>query len=170
MEVQMIGLHALPKVTQFYAEVTSDLRKKGINQWDRFYPNRFIMKRDLKKGTLFGFKEVNQLIGAVVLDQDESKQYRKLQWNDHSGRPLIIHRLAVHPLHQGKGLGKRLLTFAEEYALKKSYTSIRMDVYSQNPGAVGMYESAGYQVRGTITFPFRKVPYYCFEKMIQTID
>jgi ribosomal protein S18 acetylase RimI-like enzyme len=170
MEIETIGLHALTEVTQFYALVTSDLRKKGIDQWDRFYPNRFVMKRDLKNGTLFGFNEEDQLIGAIVLNKDESKQYSELQWNDHSGRPLIIHRLAVHPTHQGKGLGKRLLNFAEEYALKKGYTSIRMDVYSQNPEAVGMYESAGYQVRGTIKFPFRKVPYYCFEKMIQNID
>lgn len=170
MKIETIGLHALPEVTQFYAEVTSDLRTKGIAQWDHFYPNRFVMKRDLKNGTFFGMKEENQLIGAIVLDQGENKQYRKLHWNDHSGRPLIIHRLAVHPIHQGKGLGKRLLNFAEEYAFKKRYTSIRMDVYSQNYGAVGMYESAGYQVRGTIKFPFRKVPYYCFEKMIQTID
>ena len=157
-----MDLHELPEVTQFYAEVTSDLRKKGIDQWDRFYPNRFVMKNDLKNGTLFGIKEEKQLIGAIVLDKNENKQYMKLQWNDHSGRPLIIHRLAVHPIHQGKGLGKRLLNFAEEYALKKGYTSIRMDVYSQNPGAVRMYERAGYQVRGTITFPFRKVPYLLF--------
>ena len=170
MEIETISLQALPEVTQFYADVTADLRKNGIEQWDRFYPNRFVMKKDLKNRTLFGFKEESQLIGAIVLDKTESKQYRKIQWNDHSGRPLIIHRLAVHPAHQGKGLGKRLLNFAEEYAFKKGYTSIRMDVYSQNPGAIGMYERAGYEVRGTIRFPFRKVPYYCFEKLIQTID
>lgn len=169
MEIELIGLHALPEVTQFYAEVTADLRKKGINQWNRFYPNRYVLKRDLKNETLFGFKEENHLIAAIVLDKVESKQYRKIQWNDHLGIPLTIHRLAVHPASQGKGVGKRLLNFAEEFAFKKSYTSIRMDVYSQNPEAVGMYESAGYQVRGTIMFPFRKVPYYCFEKIIQNL-
>lgn len=170
MEFIAIGLQELAEVKQFYAEITSDLRKKGIDQWDRFYPNRFVMKNDLKNGTLFGIKEENHLIGAIVLDTNESKQYLKLQWEDQSGGPLIIHRLAVHPFHQGKGIGKKLLNFAEEYALKKGHTSIRMDVYSQNPEAVRMYERAGYQIRGSVRFPLRKVPYLCFEKIITNID
>lgn len=167
MEFVSIGVQELPEVNQFYAKVTSDLRKKGIDQWDRFYPNRFVIKKDLKNGTLFGLKEDNHLIGAIVLDTNESKQYLKLQWEDPTGRPLIIHRLAVHPFHQGKGVGKRLLNFAEEYALEKEHTSIRLDVYSQNRSAIGMYESAGYQKRGAIRFPLRKVPYLCFEKLIE---
>ena len=166
MEFETIGLQELSEVNQFYSEITSDLRKKGIDQWDRFYPNRFVLKNDLKNGSLFGIKQENQLVGTIVLDTNESKQYKNLQWNDHTGRPLIIHRLAVHPFHQGKGVGKKLLNFAEEYALKKGHTSIRMDVYSKNPGAVGMYERAGYQIRGAIKFPLRKVPYLCFEKII----
>ncbi len=165
--VKTIGLHELPEVKQFYTEITSDLKNKGIGQWDFFYPNRFVMKNDLKNGTLFGIKEKNRLIGAVVLDTKESKYYQKLQWEDLTGGSLIIHRLAVHPLHQGKGIGKKLLNFAEEYAMEKGHTSIRMDVYSQNPKAVGMYERAGYQVRGSIRFPLRKVPYFCFEKIIK---
>jgi len=32
MEFVVIGLQELVKVKQFYAEITSDLRKKGINQ------------------------------------------------------------------------------------------------------------------------------------------
>ncbi|MEH7075415.1 GNAT family N-acetyltransferase [Neobacillus drentensis] len=167
MEFVAIRLQELPEVNQFYTEVTSDLRRKGIDQWDRFYPNRFVMKKDLKNGTFFGMKEENHLIGAIVLDTNESKQYLKLQWEDHTGRPLIIHRLAVHPCHQGKGIGKRLLNFAEEYALEKGNTSIRLDVYSQNRSAIGMYEKAGYQKRGSIRFPLRKVPYLCFEKIIK---
>ena len=167
IEFVKIGLQELPEVKQFYAAITSDLRKKGIDQWDRFYPNRFVMKNDLKNGTLFGIKEANHLIGAIVLDTNQSKQYLKLHWEDQTGRPLIIHRLAVHPFHQGKGIGKKLLNFAEEYALEKGHTSIRMDVYSQNPAAVGMYERAGYQIKGSVRFPLRKVPYLCFEKIIQ---
>ena len=170
MEFVTIGLQDFSEVQQFYAEITSDLRKKGIDQWDRFYPNRFVMKNDLKNGNLFGIKEENHLIGAIVLNTNESKQYMKLHWNDQTGRPLIIHRLAVHPFHQGKGIGKRLLNFAELYALEKGHTSIRMDVYSQNPEAVGMYERAGYQVRGSVRFPLRKVPYLCFEKSITNTD
>ena len=109
MEIQAMGLNQLKTVLQFYREITSDLRERGIKQWDRYYPNRFIVKADLKKGNLFGIMANNQLIGAVVLDANQSKKYRSLHWEDREGKPAIIHRLAVHLSYQGKGFGNELL-------------------------------------------------------------
>ncbi|MEH7097137.1 GNAT family N-acetyltransferase [Neobacillus vireti] len=166
MEIQKIRCKELKTVLQFYREISSDLRQKGIQQWDRYYPNRFIVKSDLKEGNLYGILSDNHLVGAVVVDTNQSKKYRKLYWEDEEGNPLVIHRLAVHPLYQGKGYGKRLLHFAEEFARLHEYTSIRLDVFSVNDGAVKMYERAGYQDRGTIHFPFRSAPYICYEKIM----
>jgi len=166
MEIKPIGLKQIKEVKGFYADVTTDLRGNGVYQWDRYYPNRFIIKADIKKGNLFGIMNGEKIIGAVAIDTNESKKYRKLIWEDVEGRPLVIHRLAVHPFQQGKGYGKQLLQFAEEYALQNGYSSIRLDVYSQNRGALTMYERSGFQERGTIRFPFRTVPYKCFEKIL----
>jgi ribosomal protein S18 acetylase RimI-like enzyme len=166
MDIVPIGMSDLKSVNQFYSEITSDLRKKGVNQWDRYYPNRFVIREDLKHGTLFGIQEGKQLVGAIVLDRKESKKYKNLPWEDVFGKPLVIHRLAVHPLYQGKGFGKMLLQFAEEFARNNGNSSIRLDVYSENPGALAMYERKGYRKVGAIRFPFRLVPYYCFEKQI----
>ncbi|WP_066256478.1 GNAT family N-acetyltransferase [Neobacillus drentensis] len=166
MEIYLIGLEKLKEVKQFYSVVTSDLRKKGVYQWDRFYPNRFVIKTDLKKGSLFGIQNGNKVIGAITLNTDESKKYRRIDWEDKKGTPLIIHRLAVHPSSQGKGYGKLLLQFAEKYALDNGFSSIRLDVFSQNPGALNMYERAGFQQRGIIRYPFRSVPYKCLEKVL----
>ncbi|MFJ7726774.1 GNAT family N-acetyltransferase [Neobacillus sp. NPDC097160] len=166
MEIQAIELIELKAVIRFYAEITADLRRKGINQWDRFYPNRFIVKSDIKMGNLFGLSTDKKIIGAVAVDTNESKKYRELKWEDEDGKPLMIHRLAVHPDYQGKGYGKQLLQFAEDYSLRNGYSSIRLDVFSLNSGAVKMYERAGYQERGMIRFPFRTAPYKCFEKIV----
>ncbi len=164
MEILSIGREELRAVNQLYAEITSDLRKKGVKQWDRFYPNRFIIKADINNGNLFGFMVGNEVAGAVVLDTNESKKYQDLKWEDCKGRPLVIHRLGVHPQYQGMGYGKQLLQFAEDYAVRNGYTSIRLDVFSLNQGALKMYERAGYQEVGMISFPFRKAPYKCYEK------
>ncbi|MFK9093479.1 GNAT family N-acetyltransferase [Bacillus salipaludis] len=166
MEIQAIELIELKAVIRFYAEITADLRRKGINQWDRFYPNRFIVKSDIIKGHLFGLSTDKKIIGAVAVDTNESKKYRELKWEDEDGKPLMIHRLAVHPDYQGKGYGKQLLQFAEDYSLRNGFSSIRLDVFSLNSGAVKMYEQAGYQERGMIRFPFRSAPYKCFEKIV----
>lgn len=151
---------------QFYTKITDHLKKKRIFQWDRFYPNRFVIKDDIKKGNLYGIFEEDQLVAAITLDANGSKRYEQVKWEDFNGYPLIVHRLAVHPYYQGKGFGKILLGFAEESARKNKHTSIRFDVFSENPVAVRLYEKAGYVERGEIHFPFRKAPYKCFEKTV----
>jgi ribosomal protein S18 acetylase RimI-like enzyme len=166
MEIYRIELEKIKEVKEFYTEVIADLRRKGVYQWDRFYPNSLIISADIRKGSLFGMLNGNKLIGVVVIDTNESKKYRTIKWSDEKGRPVIIHRLAVHPQYQGKGYGKGLLQFAEKHALETGYSSIRLDVFSQNAGALKMYNRAGYEERGIIRFPFRKVPYKCLEKFL----
>lgn len=168
MDILPIGMKERKVVNQFYSDITSNLRKKGVYQWDRYYPNRFIIKEDLKRGNLFGMYNDKQLVGAIVLDTKESKKYKNLQWEDAFGKPLVIHRLGVHPMYQGKGYGKMLLQFAEEYGHIQEHSSIRLDVYSGNHGALALYERKGYRKVGAIKFPFRSVPYYCFEKKLDT--
>jgi ribosomal protein S18 acetylase RimI-like enzyme len=166
VKILSIGMVEFKTVREFYSDITADLRQKGNYQWDRYYPNRFIIKNDLKQGNLYGMHDGKQLTGAIVLDTNQSKKYKALNWEDVKGTPLVIHRLAVHPEHQGKGYGKNLLKFAEDYAQRNGYTSIRFDVYSENQAAIKMYERAGYQARGMIQFPLRSVPYQCYEKIL----
>ncbi|MDF2904440.1 MAG: GCN5-like N-acetyltransferase [Bacillus sp. (in: firmicutes)] len=165
MEIVLIRLKELSEVNKFYSCIASDLRKKGIDQWVHYYPNHFIVKEDLKRETLFGIKETNKLVGAIVLDTNQSKKYIEIQWEDFGGSPIVIHRLAVDPLHQGKGYGKKLLQFAEEYAWDRGHTSIRFDVYSENHRAIAISEKFGYQEKGEIRYLFRKASYKCFEKL-----
>ncbi|HEY2421931.1 MAG TPA: GNAT family N-acetyltransferase [Neobacillus sp.] len=167
MEIFPVEVDKWRIVNQLYTDITLNLRNNGIHQWDRYYPNRFVIKGDLKHGNLFGMHEDKQLVGAIVLDTKESKKYQDLNWTDIKGEPLVIHRLGVHPVYQGKGYGKRLLEFAEEFAVTNGHSSIRLDVYSGNPGAVVLYERKGYRRVGGISFPFRSVPYYCFEKNLK---
>ncbi|MDQ6599171.1 GNAT family N-acetyltransferase [Bacillus salipaludis] len=167
MEIVSISLKDYKNVKQFYTKITDHLKKKRIFQWDRFYPNRFVIKGDIKKGNLYGIFEEDQLVAAITLDVNGSKRYEQVKWEDLFGNPLIVHRLAVHPCYQGKGVGNLLLLFAEEFGDKNGYTSIRLDVFSGNPSAVRLYEKAGYVERGEIYFPFRKAPYKCFEKTIE---
>ncbi|WP_312876221.1 GNAT family N-acetyltransferase [Paenibacillus alginolyticus] len=106
------------------------------------------------------------MIAAVVVDEKQSSRYESLNWGDRQWKPACIHRLAVHPEFQGRGLGKALLQFAEQQAFDQTCTSICLDVFSANDTAVRMYERAGYDRIGTIRFPFRQAPYYCFEKIL----
>ncbi|MGO4495278.1 GNAT family N-acetyltransferase [Paenibacillus sp. 2RAB27] len=166
MQVEQFQLLDGHSLRNLYTSVTQHLRREGVKQWDRFYPNRFIIQSDLQSGSLFGVKQSNTVIAAVVVNEKQSSRYDILDWTDRQGKPACVHRLAVHPEFQRRGLGKILLGFAEQYALDQTCTSIRLDVFSANDTAVRMYEQAGYERIGTIRFPFRQKPYYCFEKIL----
>lgn len=154
-------------ILSLFKAVTAELQKSGIKQWDRFYPNRFVIGKDLKEQHLFGVKEKGQVIAVITVDQNQSEKYQTIIWEDNAEKAGCIHRLAVHPEHQGKGIGKQLLQFAEKQVRREGLQCIRLDVFSSNPSAISMYEKAGYQKRGQIFFPFRKKPYFCFEKRIE---
>lgn len=83
------------------------------------------------------------------------------------GKVLIIHRLAVHPLFQNQGFAKRLMDFAEDYAINENFSSIRLDAYSANEKVLRFYEAREYKKRGEVYFPDRKLPFYCYEKLFK---
>ncbi|WP_235206784.1 GNAT family N-acetyltransferase [Paenibacillus tyrfis] len=166
MDIDQLTADDLKSLLTLYKEVTAHLNQNGVHQWDWLYPNRFVIGADVKRGTAFGVREGERVVGAVVVDRRQSGNYNELSWTDQTGDPACIHRLAVHPAFQGHGIGKRLLQFAEQQARTEGCTSIRLDVFTGNPGAVGMYRKAGYADVGAIRFPMRKEPYLCFEKQL----
>jgi GNAT superfamily N-acetyltransferase len=90
--------------------------------------------------------------------------YEEVKWADSSKKPLIIHRLFVHPNWRKQGITDHLLTFAEEYAKDQGYTSLRLHVYGENQEAISVYNNFHYQQTGQIQLKAQKVPFYCFEK------
>ncbi|MEK8132168.1 GNAT family N-acetyltransferase [Paenibacillus filicis] len=167
VDIQKLAKEDLKQTTGLYRAVTSELRGRGIRQWGIFYPNRFILARDLATGALYGLKEEGLVLGAVVIDRKQAKSYNGVSWQDAEGTPAVIHRLAVHPRRQGQGLGGKLLRFAEAEAEGRGCTSVRLDVYAANEAALGMYERKGYVRRGEISYPLRDIAYYCYEKCLR---
>ena len=71
------------------------------------------------------------------------------------------------PSIKDSDMPKTLMEFAELFAQSNAYTSIRLDVYSQNRLATEFYKNRGYQMRGHIYFHEREHPFYCMEKEIK---
>jgi ribosomal protein S18 acetylase RimI-like enzyme len=68
-----------------------------------------------------------------------------------------IETIGVRPAFRGRGVGKRLLSAAEERMARKGANISRLEVSSGNDAAIAMYEKAGYQVTGTMP------EYYIYE-------
>jgi ribosomal-protein-alanine N-acetyltransferase len=74
----------------------------------------------------------------------------KLMTSGHDSYHVEAHilSLAVHPAHQGKGLGKELLRQGLHYLEQQGADRIRLEVRPDNAAAVHLYESFGFVTVG----------------------
>lgn len=64
----------------------------------------------------------------------------------HRGTSLArLYSIAVSPAWRGHGLGQQLLEQAQASALERNCAWLRLEVRADNPAAISLYESNGYQ-------------------------
>ena len=140
---------------------------KRIFQWNDTYPNKAAFVKDVQRGELYVLEIENTAVGCISVSTFMDKEYISVPWLTEHKNNIYIHRLAVHPNHQGKGYAQQLMAYAEAYAIKNNYTSIRLDTFSQNPRNLKFYELRGYKKIGDIYFPKQsEFPFYCYELVL----
>ncbi|MNC04374.1 Acetyltransferase YpeA [compost metagenome] len=156
----------MEEIMKLIARCVQVMQAGGSDQWDDSYPNREIIQKDIEQGTLYTYIDNGAVAGILVLDEHPNELYREIQWRQEQGKALIMHRLAVHPEAQGKGIARKLTAYAEQYAQEAGYSSIRLDTYSKNTPALALYPKLGYERRGEIFFPQRTASFPVFEKVL----
>lgn len=165
-EIRKAQQEDIGEIMELIAKCVQAMQAGGSDQWDEDYPNREIIGQDIEGGTLYAYIENESVAGIIVLDEQPHELYGEIKWSQEQGRHLIMHRLAVHPEVQGKGIARKLIAFSEEYARSQGYSSIRMDTYSKNTRVLALYPSLGYERRGEVFFPDRTASFPVFEKVL----
>jgi ribosomal protein S18 acetylase RimI-like enzyme len=161
-------LHELDAILKLTRACGKHMRENGIDQWDENYPDRTNLLNDLNSETLFAYREDGVVLGIVVLNESQDEEYAEIKWSTNDAdRNIVVHRLAVHPDHQGKGIARKIMDFAEVYAKDEGYDAIRLDTYSQNPRNQKFYTNRGYNDLGPVYLKYKKDhPYYCYEMLL----
>jgi len=157
------------EIMKLVAKCVLVMQAGGSDQWDESYPNKGIIKEDIERGTLYVCVEESGIAGIIVLDENQAEEYSGIPWTENKGPQLVMHRLAVHPEVQGKGIARQLVAFAEGYAVRQGYASIRLDTYAKNVKALELYSRLGYERRGEVLFPGRTAVFPVFEKVLPQI-
>ncbi|MBU3076074.1 GNAT family N-acetyltransferase [Clostridium estertheticum] len=144
------------------------MESQSIYQWNEFYPNSDIIENDIKSEHCYVLKDNGKYIAYVAINEEQSPEYSKINWSTDGIKVLVIHRLSVHPESQGKGIAKKMLKFIEDVAAVNNYSCIRLDAYSGNETALKLYENFGYKKVGQLYFPWRDIPFNCYEKNINS--
>ncbi len=143
------------------------MQEKGIFQWNEHYPSLEKLNSDIENKELYVLENSDKLLGIIVLTEVMDEEYIPITWLTPNSKNLYIHRLATDPTTWGKGYGRFLMDFAEDFARENNYDSVRLDTFSQNKRNQRFYEARGYQKLGDIFFPKQSThPFHCYELVL----
>ncbi len=151
-------------IMDIISAVILQMESEGIHQWDAVYPDAAKFSEDINQHALWVMKRDAELIAVMALNEEQADAYADINWHYPVDRVLVVHRLAVHPSQQGRGVAQQMMIYAENFARAEGYQAIRLDAFLENPRAVRLYEQQGYEKAGLLQF--RKGKFWAFEKKI----
>jgi len=141
-------------VMAFYYDLIDAMREAEYHPaWEKdIYPTRQFLYDSIVCGELFIAEIDDAIIGAMVINHDCAQGYDKVAWQIDADRDqvAVIHILAVSARHQGQGLAKEMVAWANESSRRKGMKAIRLDVLLPNKPAHKLYISMGFAYIDTI--------------------
>lgn len=145
IEFRKAQLQDLEEIMSLMEKAITNMEKSNIHQWDDLYPTKDDFKRDIENGDL-EIGTVNKVIAVVyAVNTDQEEEYKRGQWRLLNSKFVVIHRLCVHPAFQHCGIARIALEHIECLQKELGVESIRLDVFTENPYAIRLYEHYGYE-------------------------
>lgn len=163
----------LIQVEQIYHEIL-DLESSTVSytNWQKdLYPTIHHAREAYEAGNLFVGEENGVMYGSVILNHVQPREYDEINWVT-KAKPeevIVIHTLCIKPSESGKGRGRLMVDFCEDYARRQGAKVIRLDTYEGNQPASALYTKLGYTYVGSTKFHFQSVIWetlICFEKAL----
>jgi len=165
MHIQKAISENLIEIMYLLRQCIEDFNKNNIYQWNISYPDIFRLIQEIEKGSLYLMINKGVPVATITFDEKQDEVFNDVVWNNNEGKFIVIHRIAVFPTWQRKGVGRKLIEFVEKFAQENNYKSVRLDVTSANKKLIKLYEKLGFSQTGDILYPKQKVPFTCLEKV-----
>ena len=131
-EVKNLIVELQDSLREFEPEIVSP----GMNVRDSYM--EFILDEvNYKNGKIFIAREQDKTIGFMVVYVDTEA--------DEDVSFLFVSDVAVSQNHRGRGVGKKLLATAEQYAKKVGIEYVRLGVFKTNESVLKLYRDEGYK-------------------------
>ncbi|MGD0442667.1 MAG: GNAT family N-acetyltransferase [Edaphobacter sp.] len=160
----------LPALLRLVRRVVPLMRAAGNLQWDENYPDEAVFRRDLGLKQLWVCEirgEIgSEIAGIAAVTMDQEPDYAQVGW-DIDEPAIVVHRLAVDPAFRGAGVASALMQKAEDVAVERGVSVLRVDTNTQNEATQRLFPKLGYQFSGEIGLQFRPgLRFYCYEKRL----
>jgi GNAT superfamily N-acetyltransferase len=168
MQVREAKLEDVDAIMGLVHRVVPQMRASGNLQWDDQYPNASVFERDVAKATLWVAEVDGHIAGVAAITTDQEPEYADVGW-DISELAIVVHRLAVDPAFQGKGVAMALMLQAEAVGRARGIAVWRVDTNTQNEATQRLFPKLGYLLAGEIGLGFRPgLRFQCYEKRLLT--
>lgn len=164
IEYRIAGIDDLDNICSMVKAAVDTMTEQNIFQWDDLYPAREDFENDIHKRQLYIGLAEETIAVIYVLNQECDEEYRNGDWKYTDTPFYVIHRLCVNPVFQNKGIAKNTLLHIEEQLKSMGAGAVRLDVFSENPFALKLYDGLGYIRTGSAHW--RKGEFYLMEKRI----
>ena len=166
MELRRAGLEDVTAVMELVRRVVPLMRAAGNLQWDDAYPNPGVFAQDVAQGQLWLAELDGGLAGIAAITTDQEPEYAEVGW-DLAETAVVVHRLAVDPAFQGRGVAAALMNQAEAVARDRGIGVLRLDTNTNNEATRRLFPKLGYVFAGEIGLGFRPgLRFRCYEKRL----
>lgn len=142
-------------VFDFVRKSIKNMDSQGIFQWDELYPVYEDFEQDINKGEAFVAEiqsetnaDENIIAAFYVLNRDCDDAYKNGKWQYCGEDYIVLHRFCVNPEFQNKGIGYEVCLHIIDKVKQYGIKAIRLDVFSQNPFSLRLYEKLGFETTG----------------------
>jgi GNAT superfamily N-acetyltransferase len=101
----------IPDILDVTKARTNSMIEQGVYQWNEYYPSEEVFGRDIARKELYVLEIGDKIIGTIVVSTYMDLEYDPIGWLTPNVKNIYIHRLAVHPQEQKKGLCQRINGF-----------------------------------------------------------
>ena len=171
MEIRKAKESDIEAIIKVYESIHDGIEDGEIHTgWVRgTYPTEDTIEEALKRDDLFVIEDDGKVVATAIINQIQADDYKKINWKHSTpdNEVMVLHTLAVDSNEHGKGYGRTLVAYFEEYAKESGILELRMDTNAKNKRARSLYNHLGYEEVGTIKGTFNGIPdreLVCLEK------
>lgn len=151
MEVRRSEYKDVDDIMNIINEGKNYFKSKGIDQWQKGYPNHDLILDDIVHHTSYVLVDNDKIIGTMrfAIEEDPDYGYIEGNWLNHD-KYGVIHRIAVSDAQKGNGYANILVNYAKETCKLYGAHSLRIDTHEKNVSMQRLIHKNGFIECGVV--------------------
>ena len=153
MEFTIAKQEHLPALCTITEAAKAQLKRLGVDQWQKGYPNEAVWVSDVETGISWVAVENGEVLGAFMFSSAPEESYAEIDgaWLTEGTAYGSLHRVCVAEESKGRGVAGELFHHGFALAKQAGLPSVRIDTHEGNLPMRRALEKAGFTFCGRIT-------------------